>query len=75
MDCTHPTIYIKMSDFDSCLKPTLYRKNGELEESKPDISGIEIGQNGHFRITTHILTEVSQSQTYRQNSPYSPAKP
>ena len=30
-----------MSDFNSCLKPTVYKKNGELAESKPDIWGIQ----------------------------------
>ena len=51
----------KMSDFDSCLKPTGHTKNGELAEFKPDIFWTQTGQNGHFWIVTLILTEAPQS--------------
>ena len=55
----------KMSDFDSCLKPTGHTKNGELAEFKPDIFRTQTGQNGLFVIPTLKLTEALQLQTCR----------
>ena len=51
-----------MSDYDSCPKSTLYLDNRQIK-------GIQTGQNGHFLKLTLKLTEASQLQTYRHNSP------
>ncbi|MBQ7450258.1 hypothetical protein IJS77_02480 [bacterium] len=54
-------IFLNVKPFNYSLKPTLYLKNGELAESKPDIFRTQIGQNGHSEKPILKLTEASQS--------------